>query len=344
MKLTKFASLSALALLVVISVTEALSPTSFIARKTAFSDSALEDVLWKEPSSSKTSSIAKVSRGGDFSETVSTVRTAVTYYFDIIWTLAVSIFMIVWLKSKSLYDTSLEGGAPYADELPNFNKMVLKDGFCIDDKFLQIGTLKVCGLVDLLLVVGSYFFYKDRLPLENNKVKFYASAAYTLLHGSVHGFEIDQTGKIWDKDNGLPMNILGVFLLAAITSFTPIGINDVFKQAGKEGGLVAGVSAWIAFIALYVFGIKEKVYALTFINVTIYLSIFGARALVFPKDDERRLDFYSGRYRLFTILAATANIVVMCFEPLACKSWFAAVGGHAWFDVTLWLFMMSILK
>lgn len=91
-------------------------------------------------------------------------------------------------------------------------------------------------------------------------------------------------------------------------------------------------------------GIQEKVFALTFINVTIYLSIFGARALVFDKNDERRLDFYSGKTAMATILAATANMVVMCFEPLVCKNWFASVGGHIWFDVTLWMMMMSVMQ
>lgn len=172
---------------------------------------------------------------------------------------------------------------------------------------------------------------------------YFGSAAYTLIHGSVHFFEIDQTGTIWDSTKSLGTNVLGVGLMTLITAFTPIGIKGVFEDAGKEGGLVAGITAWIAFVAYYVIGIKEKVYALTYINVTIFLSIFGARTLLLKKNDEQRLNFYMGPSVLLTVLAMTANIAVMCIEPLACKAWFASVGGHIWFDVTLWLMMMSIM-
>ncbi len=206
-----------------------------------------------------------------------------------------------------------------------------------------LGTLKLCGIADALLIISSYFIFKDKLDIGANKLVYYGSAAYTLIHGAVHFFEIDQTGQIWSSENSLGMNLLGVGLMALITGFTPIGIIGVFEAAGKEGGLAAGIAAWIGFVLYYVFGIKEKVYALTYINVTIFLSIFGARSLLLKKNDEKRLDFYTGPTVLATVIAASANIIVMCFEPLACKDWFASVGGHIWFDVTLWLMMMSVM-
>lgn len=193
------------------------------------------------------------------------------------------------------------------------------------------------------MIIGSYFVFKDKLDIGSNKLIYYGSAAYTLIHGAVHFFEVDQTGEIWDPNKSLGMNLLAVGLMALITAFTPIGVNQTFEQAGKEGGMAAGIAAWIGFVVYYVFGIKNKVYALTFINVTIFLSIFGSRTLLLPKNDEKRLGFYMGPSVLATVIAASANIVVMCFEPLACKDWFASVGGHIWFDVTLWLFMMSVM-
>eukprot|EP01083_Nonionella_stella_P074159 201052_1 len=128
-----------------------------------------------------------------------------------------------------------------------------------------LGTLKLCGIADALLIIGSYFVFKDKLDIGNNKIVYYGSAAYTVVHGAVHFFEIDQSGQIWTSDQSMGMNLLGVGLMTLITAFTPIGINSAFKQAGKEGGLAAGVAAWIGFVIYYVFGIKEKVYALTYI-------------------------------------------------------------------------------
>lgn len=347
MKFINFSALAALTLLAASGFTEAkFAPTNFVAKKTARADPALKDAFLSPEAQTKAVATRSdvSSRGGSL---VTTALTKLTYYAEVVWTIGIAIFMVVWLRSKSQYDAANAGGSAYVDELPNFNKQVLKEGFCINldnsATFLGLGTFKLCGIADLLLVIGSYFLYKDRLDIGNNKLIFYGSAGYTLLHGAVHGFEVDQTGQLVSPDNSTFMNVLGVFLLAAITGFTPIGIKGIFDDAGKKGGDLVAIGAWIFFVAFYALGIKEKVYALTYINVTIYLSIFGTRAFLLGKDNEDRLNFYSGNNKLATVIAATANIIVMCMEPLACKDWFASVGGHLWFDVTLWLFMMSIM-
>lgn len=276
-------------------------------------------------------------RGGGY--LANQAKLSLSYYADIAWSVSILIFMVFWLRSK----TQFEAGS-YIDAFPNFNTMVLKDGFCINPTPKgPIGTLKLCGIADAVLIIGSYLMFKDKLDIGMNKLLFLGSAGYTLLHGAIHFFEVDQSGQIFSSDNSMFQNVLGVALLAVITAFTPIGINGTFKQVNKKGGLVVGVAAWVAFVLFYMFGIKEKVYALTYINVTIFLSIFGSRALLLKKNDQNRLDFYMGPSILKTIIATTANIVVMCFEPLACKDWFASVGGHVWFDVTLWLMLMSVM-
>lgn len=353
MKLINFAALFTLSIFAATGITEAkFAPTSFVAKRqvsnNAHQDTFDEAFLSANKGHNRSSvdsshSLVSRLRGG--------IRGLVTpelsYYMDIFWTLLVGVFMVYWLQSKTAYESQ---GSAYLDELPHFNKQVLVDGFCIaQDKattLFGLGTLKLCGIVDAILIISSYFKYKDSFNVGSNKMIYLASAAYTALHGAIHGFEVDQTGKIWDlQNNSLVQNLSGVFLLALITLFTPIGINGIFTQAGMDKlGLPVGITAWIAFVLYYMFGIQEKVYALTYINVTIFLSIFGARALVFKKDDPKRLDFYVGKSILATILAATTNIVIMCFEPLACKDWFASVGGHIWFDVSLWLFMMSNMQ
>jgi hypothetical protein len=266
-------------------------------------------------------------------------KLSLSYYVDIAWSVIILIFMVFWFRSKIQFEAG-----NYVHAFPNFNTMVLKDGFCINPTPKgPLGTLKLCGIADAILTSGSYLRFRDKLNIGRNKVFFYASAGYTLLHGAIHFFEVDQTGQIFSSANSMGQNVLGVALLAVITAFTPIGINGTFNQIGKKGGLVVGVAAWVAFVLFYMFGIKEKVYALTYINVTIFLSIFGSRALLLKKKDPRRLEFYMGPSVLKTIIATTVNIMVMCFEHLACKDWFASVGGHIWFDVTLWVMLMSAM-
>jgi len=347
MKLCKFVALCALALLAVPGFTEAkkFAPTSFVAKKPSHSaDVALTDALLApegvdKVSASNLSSVSS-SRGGGIIASIKESLMGLTWYMDIIWSVAIVIFMVVWLKSKSLYDSDPTN---YPDALPNFNKQVLEDGFCINREATGLGTLKKCGIADAILIIVSYFIYKDQLAIPFNKSLFTVSVLYTIVHGLIHFLEVDQTGQIWSDENSMALNLAGVGLLGLITCFTPIGINKTFNDVGKAGGLAVGIAAWIAFILFYAMGIKEKVYALTYINVTIFLSIFGARALLMGKDDKQRLEFYSGKSILMTIIAATANIAVMVFEPLACSGWFAGVGGHVWFDVTLWLFLMSAM-
>lgn len=339
------------------SVSEAkLAPTTFVGKSKARfpNEASLSEVLGepeqkqshahpksKSKSLSALSSLTRLAGGS-----AESVSPAFTYYMDIFWTGLTVVFMAVWLMSMQKFNNSSYENVKF----PFFNKQVLIDGFCLaqekSETLFGLGTLKLCGIVDLLLVTFSYFKYKDSFDVEgsNNKLIYFASAAYTLFHGSIHGFEVDQTGRLVSDENGLVMNIVGVVVLALITAITPIGIKGNFDQAEKPGGLATGIAVWLGLVAFYAIGIQEKVFALTFINVTIFLSIFGSRALVFDKDDEKRLDYYQGKTIMATILAATANIVVMCFEPLVCKNWFASVGGHIWFDVTLWMLMMSLMK
>lgn len=361
MKLINFTALFILSVLFAaaagVSEAKKFAPTSFVAKRQqtaslSKADADIEALLAKNGGAAATGTSSKaissqlslVSRvRGGISKAVTP---ELTFYMDIFWTVLVAVFMVYWLQSKQLFQSL---GPKYVDEFPNFNTQVLTDGFCIaQDKSTTLwglGTLKLCGIVDAILIVASYFIYKDSFNVGNNKLIYTAAAAYTVVHGAIHGFEVDQTGKIWDlANNSLIQNVSGVFLLALITLFTPIGIKDIFDQAKKPNGLLVGGIAWIGFVLYYMFGIQEKVYALTYINVTIFLSIFGTRALVFKKNDPERLSFYQGASTIAMIIAATANIIVMCFEPLACKDWFAGVGGHIWFDITLWLFLMSNMK
>jgi len=280
-------------------------------------------------------------RGGN--SLITPAKINLSFYAELGWTISISIFMLLWLYSMKMYDSS---PTDYVDKFPNFNKMVLRDGFCINPNPSGpsgLGTLKLCGIADALLIICSYFAYKDKLHIGKNRTIFFFCAGYTFLHGSLHFLEINGKGDIWNPNKSLWQNALSVGSLTLITAITPMGISDNFKQANKKGGLIIGITAWIAFVLLYIVGIKDMAYALTYINVTIFLSLFGSRTFLFKKDDPKRLKYYTGSSVLLTVLAVTANIVVMCIEPLVCKAWFASVGGHIWFDVTLWLMFMSVM-
>ena len=159
------------------SVSEAkLAPTTFVGkRKASFPNEASLSEVLGEPeqkqthskTSSKSKSLSTLSSlmrlAGGSTESVSP---ALTYYMDLFWTGFTVVFMALWLKSMKQFNLAgTSENIDYLDEFPNFNEQVLNDGFCIlqegSSHLFGLGTLKLCGIADLLLVIFSYFKYKD---------------------------------------------------------------------------------------------------------------------------------------------------------------------------------------
>lgn len=130
MKLFKVSTLLALCAACLLAgsvVTDAkkFTPTSFVARKNLSDATQSVETLTQSKVSGRgvQSKGAMKTRGGDL---ITAASTRLSYYAELVWTVGIAIFMVVWLRSKSQYDAS---PSTYVDEFPNFNEMVLKEGF-----------------------------------------------------------------------------------------------------------------------------------------------------------------------------------------------------------------------
>lgn len=269
----------------------------------------------------------------------------ITYYSDLLWGGSTLVFLILWLRSMAAY-----GKPNYVNEFPNFNAMVLNEGFCnAISPSPWPPTQTLCGIVDLILVLGSYFLAGDIIRTPDGKLKpFYlGSAIYTLIHGFTH-YSVEKnpsisTGPLWDKNN-LGISLVGTALLSVVMIFAPAILWMILDSLDISNALPLAGGYWAAVVAVFVMALNRKEFALTYINVTIFLTIYGLRPFLIgkdtPDDIERRVSQTPSNIPLY-LITTTAAIGIMCMEPLVCKDWFESVGGHVWFDVALFALLFN---
>ena len=292
------------------------------------------------------SSLQHSPRGGADgpSEEAKSIATT-TYYADLIWGGGTLVFLVLWIRSLLLFQKP-----NYPDEFPNFNKMVLKAGFCnAIDPSPWPPTQTLCGIVDLLLVIGSYFLLGDavKTPEGGLKPAYLASIIYTLIHGATHySVQINpdiSTGPLWDPNN-LAMSIIGTALMSVVMIFAPLLLYFLLETVNVSNALPIAGGYWAAVIAIFAIFLNDKAFALTYINVTIFLTIFGLRPFLIGKDTtediEKRVSMTPLSLPLFLVSTSFA-IGIMCMEPLVCKSWFESIGGHVWFDIALFVMLTN---
>jgi len=269
----------------------------------------------------------------------------ITYFADIFFGGTTLIFLVLWVRSLLAFKKP-----DYIDGFPNFNKMVLKQGFCnaIDPKPWP-PTQVLCGIVDLILVVGSYFLLGDAIKTPEGGLKrFYIAAiVYTLIHGathySVHAMPGIASGPLWVPGN-LQLSISGIVLMSVVMIFAPYILYSLLSNLKIENAVAIAGGFWVAIIAFFAIFLQQKEFALTYINVTIFLTMYGLRPLLIGKDKDEdikiRVGMSPSSIPLF-LVTTTVAIGVMCMEPLVCKAWFESVGGHVWFDIALFAMLLT---
>lgn len=257
------------------------------------------------------------------------------------------IFLAILLAFGYFWIKSLEAEKFTPAQFPFFEKSVLENGFC--NKAFKIGpparTQKICFFTDMVMVAGSYFVAKSKgvNPLENTV--YLGGAIYTIIHGFVHNSVFSNP----DISTG-PVDPLSLGILAIILIFCPVGLFGVLKQAPqtKDTNMILPISGavWIGCVALFGKVFKQKQYALTFINLSIFFFLYLAKVLLLrnknPEQIAARESFDKASYPHFWLAQAATALVffIMCSEPVFCVGWFGELGGHVLFDIALYTYLM----
>jgi hypothetical protein len=249
-----------------------------------------------------------------------------SWYADLVWTLLNILFLIAWL-----YQITEDKGI--------FDEQFMTYGFCNTsppdppdgkDSPTQIGCFGFDWSMALAVVLAALKIWKV--------VPSWGSVVYLLVHGLAHGLIF--VGVINpDQDIETPLQIA---ILAVILAMGAYGIYATMVAAGKPSNLAIAIAvlADVFFTGVFVKYLTKGVYVLTYVNIAINLCIMGSRLLlVGPNQVVSRLSLF-GPYFNEYIVTCTLMIAVMWIEPTMCSEGFAEVGGHVWFDVSLFALML----
>lgn len=244
-----------------------------------------------------------------------------TWQMDVVWTAATLLFLVSWILS--IYNV-----------VPIFEAGFLEAGFCNSPSW---ATQEYCLIFDWAAAVFT-LLYAQEAGWEMNG--FLGGAlVYYIVHGAAHGMVwagmIDPTDKIH-----LPSEYIALACILAVGPYEfyrTMLLQKTYPLVQQYAKQIALLMECV-LVATYVFGIQKGVYALLYINTTIFLCAYSSRLLFLgyqtPSDIEARLKGV-GPYVSLYIFAVSLVMTVMWIEPTMCSHGFAAAGGHVWFDASL---------
>jgi hypothetical protein len=255
-----------------------------------------------------------------------------SYYADILWTLLNFAFLGVWLY-QIINNENDEG------KVTIFDSQFMENGFCNLPSLSGGGvtgfkspTQIACFVFDSAMA-AAVIYYIWKVPIARGM------AGYLVVHGLAHG--LIYMGKI---DPTMDLDTMWeTVILAAILSMGALGVYQTMIDVGKNRAVALIVSGFVdlLFTSLFKVYLKKGVYVLTYVNIVINLCVSMPRVLLVPptKVDSRLRAFLGPYYFYEYIFFITLMNAVIWIEPLFCSEWFAKIGGHVWFDISLFVVM-----
>ena len=261
-------------------------------------------------------------------------RAKISYYLDCINLISTLLFTGLFLNAIVEFRSGT--GTGYFD--PRF----VEEGFC---NHPELPTMQHCAFFDWTMAAVVFFFgYRSPKP-------DYGAIGYLIGHGQGH----------WEAHtNPIPENpVLSkpveIVILSVIIGFAGCKfIYDILSENkgwGKTKSALFAGSLLAAMCYIYAVYIQYKVFALTFINTSIFLMLNIGRALFLGYESDKDIKFRSkmmglktGSWFFCCYAAEFAVMAITWLEPLTCSTFFSHVGGHLWFDVALFLQVCCAMK
>jgi hypothetical protein len=249
-------------------------------------------------------------------------KAELTYTVEVVNGVCTLFFLVAWLHA--MYENEHDLGTGI------FDPLYLKDGFCNAPEWpTQMWSAYFDFSMAALMAI--FIIGKEKWGI----------TAYLAVHGNahlqIHRGEIDATANISPKDTISLAIILAMGSLAIYTSMART------KRYSKETTI--GLSAFsLGFMVwLFVAHIQRGIYALTYINIAITLCTVISKlwfmGCTTDQDVLVRSSSVHDKYLYPQICSAFFLTFIMLSEPIGCSRWFASIGGHFWFDVSLFFFM-----
>jgi hypothetical protein len=272
-----------------------------------------------------------------------------SYQMDMIWTFLNFAFLGVWL-------CQIIGEGKF------FDSQFMTDGFSNMPPLDKSPTQNACFVFDGSMAAVVFLLAP----------KFWFQALYLLMHGIAHkcidiGW-IDPSLKLTTAPETailfliLSMGGKGIYDIMTIDADENKTLNKIAsvpfvkdKKTAKK--IVAGTVSFSVvtfFTWLFRRYLKKGAYVLTYVNIVINLCIMVPSVILVPATEvHTRLDRFLGPYfNQYVFLMTLMNVVIwieplfgsrplFCsfnLRPVFCSS-FAKIGGHIWFDISLFMVM-----
>jgi len=266
------------------------------------------------------------------------MKGSIIYSFNVAAAIATIVYTLAWVSALNEKDGRERLPIPY---LPKFSEAFVADGFCNGyTPVTKTATQHACFVLDLalaaLLTWSIVNIFKKKWTSTFNLLM----CGYLLIHGIAH--QLIHTGVIntSDKTNDSPWTIL---LLAVMVCFGPI-IFALFlleKKIPKIMAISVAIIAEFLTVMLYLKYIQYGIWALTYINISIFFWTFLPLAFLFSKDDPQLLTIYGSSWQ-WSLLTLTLMYIEIFSEATLCIEGADNFGGHVWFDVFLFLVMLVV--
>jgi hypothetical protein len=275
-----------------------------------------------------------------------------SWRLDILSCSAVIFLLICWLSDmKQLNQTTTTTGATTNDDSLLLSKSFLTNGFCLAPQLFD-NTHFSCASFDffcacvciLAILVGNVVTNINNGGANNKKKKksliLPGSAIYFLAHSYGHYTfsSVDNEQQFTSDSESITEKIQSAIILSSILSIGPLEAASTLIKSNKLSPRLAYIMAGsmlAVLVGIYHFVLFNPSYALLYINISIILSISLPKLVFVGYTSEQDVKLRSKEVSLFRILSGMFVMVVIICEPFFCDVFFARIGGHFLFDLSL---------
>eukprot|EP00574_Skeletonema_japonicum_P013134 CAMPEP_0201718838 /NCGR_PEP_ID=MMETSP0593-20130828/4275_1 /ASSEMBLY_ACC=CAM_ASM_000672 /TAXON_ID=267983 /ORGANISM="Skeletonema japonicum, Strain CCMP2506" /LENGTH=328 /DNA_ID=CAMNT_0048209225 /DNA_START=14 /DNA_END=1000 /DNA_ORIENTATION=- len=270
-----------------------------------------------------------------------------SYGLDILNCTAVILLLFCWLSDMNHFNptTTTTAGSnannDNVDSLLFLSKSFLTNGFCLAPKIFD-NTHFSCAAFDFFcacICILAILLAKQR---SNNNKKdkskiLPGNVIYFLAHAYGH-YKFSTVVNTSDWEESTAEKIQSAITLSFILSIGPLNAASVLIKAKKlsppHAYIMAGSIVTI-LVGVYYFILNHPSYALLYINISIILSISLPKLLFVKYTSEEDVQLRSKEGVLIRLVSQLIVLTVIVCEPFFCDVFFAGIGGHFLFDLSL---------
>ena len=287
-------------------------------------------------------------------------RAKISFVVDVVLACATFGFLYMWVSpTKATAQSQSSASSPaYYKRNKYFSPYFLEHGFC-DSTPDHFHTQRNCAYLDWTVSIFSLtliiLMVKRRRHHHQYDTNLLQMLGHGVLYPFVHGTAHWMVSKGWIDPQQQIQHPNQMLFLAAILAVGPATVVSELQFKSLHNPIILATIFVVLdgfLVWFFVHQIKSGVMVLLYINVVTNLLLFCTRIVLFnpftsdksssQKAIEYRNDFFGPKYFYQSLVTMILMVVVMLIEPTQCGSnyppmmgWFAKIGGHWWFDVTL---------